>query len=80
MATKRKKAFMRRKIAQSFGHQQKAIQALLEVRELFVEWHPEWSDLFTAICNNCVITMGFIKDLGVRAWGYWPESLDSWLK
>lgn len=80
MTSRQKKKWMRRKIAQAYGHQQKCIECLLDVRELFVEWHPEWSDMFTAICNNCIITMGFIKDLGIRAWGYFPESLDAWLK
>lgn len=80
MSGRMKKKFMRRKIAQAYGHQQKAIECLLEVRELFVEWHPEWSDLFTGIGNNCIVTMGFIQKLGIRAWGYFPESLDAWLK
>lgn len=80
MSSRQKKKYMRRKIAQAYGHQQKAIECLLEVREMFTEWHPEWSDYFTAICNNCVLTMTFIKALGTRAWGYFPESLDAWLK
>lgn len=80
MADRRKKKFMRRKMAQAFGHQQKAIQCMLEVRELFSEWHPEWSPMFTAICNNCIMTADFIQKLCIRAWGYFPKSLDAWLK
>lgn len=80
MSSRQKKKYMRRKIAQAFGHHQKCIECLLEVRDMFVEWHPEWSDLFTALCNNSVISMGFIKKLGILAWGYFPESLDAWLK
>jgi hypothetical protein len=80
MADRRKKKFMRRKMAQAFGHQQKAIQCMLEVRELFVEWHPEWSPMFNAICNNCMMTAEFIQKLCIQAWGYFPESLDTWLK
>ena len=71
---------MRRKMAQAFGHQQKCIECLLEVRDLFAEWHPEWSLMFNAICNNCLITTEFIQSLCIRAWGYFPETLDSWLK
>jgi hypothetical protein len=75
-----KQKIMRRKMAQAVNYQLKAIAVLLDVRELFNEFHPEWDELFTAICNNCMITVGFIKELAVRAWGYFPEKLDSWLR
>ena len=80
MSSRQKKKYMRRKLAQAFGHHQKAIECILEVRELFVEFHPEWSDLFTGIANNSVISMNFIKSVCVQAWGYFPETLDTWLK
>ena len=80
MASRAKKKFMKRKMAQAFGHQQKSIQCLLEVRDLFEEWHPEWCELFTGMCNNCVITMSFIKRLSTLAWGYFPETLSTWLR
>jgi len=80
MTSRTKKKYMKRKMAQAFGHQQKSIQCLIEVRELFNEWHPEWSPLFTGMCNNCVITMSFIKSLSIRAWGYFPETLSTWLR
>lgn len=80
MGSRQKKKFMKRKIAQAFGHQQKSVQCLLEVRDLFAEWHPEWSPMFNAICNNCLMTAQFIETLGTRAWGYFPETLDTWLK
>jgi len=80
MSSRQKKKFMKRKIAQAFGHQQKSVQCLLEVRDLFAEWHPEWSPMFNAICNNCLMTGEFIEKLATRAWGYFPETLDTWLK
>lgn len=75
-----KQKYMRRKIAQTITYIQKAVDNLLEVRELFNEYHPEWDELFTAICNNCVMTISFIKSLCVKAWGYFPDNLDAWLK
>lgn len=71
---------MRRKMAQAIRSQQRAITSLLEVRELFNEFHPEWDELFTAISNNCLITIGLIKALCIKAWGYFPDKLASWLK
>jgi hypothetical protein len=75
-----KQKYMRRKMAQSITYLQKSIDALLEVKELFVEFHPEWDSLFIAIANSCVITIGLIKSLCEKAWGYFPDNLETWLK
>lgn len=71
---------MRRKMAQAVKHQMQTISCLLDIRELFVEFHPEWDELFTACANNCMISIGFIKRICVLAWGFFPEDLASWLK
>lgn len=75
-----KKKYMRRKAAQAVKHQMNCIACLIELKELFVEFHPEWDELFIAICNNCSISIAMIKTLCVRAWGVFPDKLDTWLK
>jgi hypothetical protein len=78
--TQAKKKYMRRKVAQAIGHQMKSLECMLEVGAFFFEFHPEWKPFFDAICNNCMMTIGFIKDLAIKAWGYFPDELDKWLK
>jgi hypothetical protein len=75
-----KKKLMRRKVAQAIGHQMKSIECMLIVSDFFAEPHPEWIPFFTAICNNCIMTIQFIKSLAIKAWGYFPDDLDKWLK
>lgn len=75
-----KKKYMRRKIAQAIGHQMKSIDCLIEVREFFDEFHPEWAELFNGIANNSLITISFIKSLAIHAWGFFPDNLNTWLK
>lgn len=71
---------MRRKMAQAVRKQMECIACLLEVRELFVEFHPEWAELFTAGANNCMVSIGIIKKICILAWGFFPEDLKAWLR
>lgn len=80
MVSQKKKKYIRRKLAQAIGHQQSCVSCLLEVREFFVEYHPEWEELFVSIGNMCMMSIGFIRTVGIRAYGYFPENINTWLK
>jgi hypothetical protein len=56
------------------------VDCLLELRELFTEFHPEWDEYFTMIANGCIVTIGFVKKLAIQAWGYFPDNYENWLR
>ncbi len=71
---------MKRKIAQSVQHSQRICENIMFIREQFESGHPEWLDLFDLLINNQLMQMRFMVNLSVKAWGHFPEKLDTWLK
>jgi len=75
-----KKKMLRRKIAQAFQHEQRTVEIMLELGEIFGEHHKDYEEYFQAIGQCSLVVMGFIQDVAVKAWGFWPDNIETWLK
>lgn len=75
-----KKKMLRRKIAQCVGHQMKTVYLLVEISEVFGEFHTDYSEMFNLIANNSMMTIEWIKTIAIKAWGYFPNDINTWLK
>jgi hypothetical protein len=71
---------MKRYIAQSFQHQQRTIEKLIELGDLFEEHHSEYTELYVLIANCCAMTCRLIQRISILAWGYWPDDFHKWLR
>lgn len=71
---------MKRKAAQAVQHSQRICENMMFIREQFIDGHPDWIDLFDLIINNQLMQISFIKVLSTKAWGQFPDNLDTWLK
>lgn len=78
--TQAKKKILRRLIAQSINHQRRSVEKLVRISEMFGEWHEDYAEMFDLIANNCMMTIEWLKSIAIRAWGYIPDDLDTWLK
>jgi len=75
-----KKKMMRRKLAQAYQHQMRTVELLVELGEIFGEFHMDYYEQFLAISQMSMTVMKFIKSIGIHAWGYFPEDINKWLK
>lgn len=75
-----KKKIMRRKAAQAYQHLMRAIECLLFLQDIFIEHHPDYAELFNVICTGINVFMEQLEKTFTRAWGYFPDDLNKWLK
>lgn len=78
--TQAKKKIMRRKAAQCIGHLMKAIECIIEIREFFLPFHADYSEMFELTCSGIMFIMEEFKSVCIKAWGYFPDDLNKWLK
>jgi len=79
MARQNKKV-LRRKIAQAWQHQARTVEIMTDMAVMFDEHHKDYAEYMQAIAQSAYITMEFIQDVATKAWGYWPEDVETWLK
>lgn len=78
--TQAKKKILRRKIAQALNHQMKTVELLIYIATTFGEFHADYEEIFELIANNCMLTIEWIKSIAIKAWGYIPDDINTWLK
>jgi hypothetical protein len=78
--SQQKKKRLRRKLAQCVTYQQKTIENLLEVAEIFGEFHDDYKEMFEVIATSCGLTLELIKRVCEHAWGYFPNDFHTWLQ
>jgi len=71
---------MKRKLAQSVQYCVKICENVSFIREQFVDDHPEWLPAFDAIIQSQCMQIDFLVGLAKRAWGYYPDNIETWLK
>ncbi len=71
---------MRRKLAQAYQHQMRTVELLVELGEIFGEFHMDYYEQFLAISQMSMTVMKFIKGIAIHAWGYFPDNIQTWLK
>ena len=67
-------------MAQCYQHQARSVEILLDMAEEFAEHHPDYTEFMQAIGQSIFVNMGFIEDVCKKAWGYFPENIETWLK
>lgn len=58
----------------------KTVYILVEISEVFGEFHTDYAQMFDLIANNCMMTIEWIKVVAIKAWGYFPDDINTWLK
>lgn len=71
---------LRRLMAQVVNHQIRSMAKMEEIAKTFGEFHADYQEMLELIATNCALTMKWCKDVSEKAWGYWPNDLNSWLK
>jgi hypothetical protein len=73
------KKVMKRKAAQSITHLVDSANAITELREIFIEAHPEYAEFFDFTVTGICVMIDELKKVYAKAWGYFPNDVTSWL-
>lgn len=76
--SQQKKKMLRRKIAATFRYQLQSIENLLVLRDTFGKFHDDYAIAWELMAQNCQITAEMIKDVAIKAYGYFPDDISKW--
>lgn len=69
---------LKRQVAQSVHHIEEAQMDLLDLREKFLAAHPAEADLLELIVKSLEVSITFVSDFCMQAWGTCPPDWNSW--
>lgn len=75
---KRKRDMIKRRMAQAIYGVDRSLMFLKELHEMFSGVHDDYAQYLELICVSLINTQEMMKDFWVKAWGTFPEDIDSY--